>query len=353
MNLTCRAPLARVSFAACLLFFASFTDAAPVPPQLTLVNWEEWVSDKVIQSFERREKVKVNVLTYTSVEESLEHLRKNDGKVDILVGSTVLLEQLKARKQLQKLNREKLANLKHILPRFNVDPDYAVPYLWGYTGIAVRKDLVKTPVRTYAQLMALAKQNPGKVSLVTDPVEFGYALLWGLGPKNPDAESVAQLTAAVGAYQRDYADKVRLFDVDYETDNPLASGKIIAAQVYSDYASFLATDQKVPLTYVNPDDVCILWMDSMMLLAKAPQPELAHRFMNYVSEAKVAANNAMDVKSTSANPLAMQYYSKEYLANPVIKPTFNGTERCRIYKPHGAAAQKFYDGLKPVGLPAR
>lgn len=303
-----------------------------------------------MQNFERRENVKLNVLTFTSVEESLDLLAKNPGKVDMLVGSTVLLEQLKAQKKLQKLDRGKLTNLKHFLPRFNSDPDYAVPYLWGYTGILYRKDLVKTPVKNYAQFFALAKQQPGKVSLLTDPVEYAYAVLWGLGPKNPDPESLPQLKSALDLYQRDYAGKVRLFDVDYEPGNPIASGQIVDAQVYSDYASFLATDLKLPVAYVNPDDVCLLWMDSMMLMADAPQPALALKFMNYVSEAKTAANNAMDVKSTSANPLAMQFYSKEYLNNPVFKPTFEGTERCRIYKTHGPAAQKFYDGLKPAGI---
>jgi spermidine/putrescine transport system substrate-binding protein len=334
----------------CWLITGAAIAASPSVPTLTIINWEEWVSPKVVQTFERREKVKVNVLTFSSVEESLALLAANDGKADILVGSTVLLDQLKAKQQLQKLNRSKLGNVKHIMPRFSADPDYAVPYLWGYTGIAVRKDLVKTPITTYAQLLALAKQQPGKVSLMTDPVEFAYGVLWGLSPKNANPESIPQLQSALALYNKEYADKVRLSDVDYEPGNPIASGKIIAAQVYSDYASFLATDQNVPLAYVNPTDICILWMDNMMLLAKAPQPELAHRFMNYVTEAKVAANNAMEVKSTSANPLAMQFYSKEYLNNPVIKPTFDGTERCRIYKSHTPATQKFYDALNPTGI---
>ena len=122
------------------------------------------------------------------------------------------------------------------------------------------------------------------------------------------------------------------------------------AQVYSDYATFLATDLKVPVSFVNPDDVCILWMDNLMLMANAPQPALAMKFMNYLIDAKVSARNAMGVKSTAANPLAMQYYSTEYRNNPVIRPTFEGTERCRVYRGHSPAAQKFYDALKPVGI---
>lgn len=343
-----RARLTATAALAVALFVSSTAVAAT--PTLTMINWEEWVDPGVVQSFEKREKVKVNVLTYTSVEESLQLLGDNAGKVDILVGSSVLVDQLKAKKQLQKLDRKSLPNLKHILPRFNTDPDYAVPYLWGYTGILVRTDKVKTPVRTYAQLLALAKQQPGKVSLMTDPIEYSYAVDWGLNPKGADPEMLARVKESHETFARDYADKVRLYDVDYDEKNPVATGEIIAAQTYSDYATFLATEQGVPVSYVNPDDVCILWMDNLMLLATAPQPALALKFMNYLTDAKISARNAMGVKSTAANPLAMQYYTTEYRNNPVIRPTFEGTERCRVYKSHSPAAQKFYDALKPVGI---
>ncbi|MFZ5723873.1 MAG: polyamine ABC transporter substrate-binding protein [Pseudomonadota bacterium] len=331
----------------CSVLLAASAQAAQ--PVLTVVNWEEWLSPDVVKSFENKNDVKVNVLTYTSTEESLALLAANKGKVDILVGSTVQVEQLKSQKMLRRLDRNALPNVKHILPRFNADPDYAVPYLWGYSGIIYRTDLVKTPIRTYADLFALARQQPGKVSLLTDQLEYAYGVLWGMGTANPNPENTAQVGSALNAFAAAYDGKIRLFDVDYEAGNPIASGQIIAAQGYSDYATFLASEQQVPVAFVNPEDVCIVWQDNLMIPADAPQPELAQKFMNYLTEARVAARNAMAVKSTSANPLAMQYYSDAYRNNPVIRPSFEGTERCRVHKAHSPAVQKFYDRIKLIG----
>lgn len=321
--------------------------------QLTLANWEDWTSERVIRTFEQKEGVKVNLVTYTSAEESLQRLQEMDGQIDILVGNPVVFDKLRTAGKLGRLDTAKVANLKHMVPGFRVDPNYAVPYMWGYTGIAVRSDLVKTPIKTYAQLLEFAKRNPGKVSLLTDPLENSYALLWGLGPKNPDPESVAQLKEAREKFDREYADKIRLVDNDYEDDSPMASGKVIVSQIYSDYATYLVKDRKLALTYVNPDDVCIVWLESMMLMANAPQPELALRFMNYVSDAKVSARNAMDVQSSSPNAMAASYYTKEFLNNPVVNPRFQGAARCETYRIHQPPAQEHFRNLAPKGLPAK
>lgn len=337
----------------CLLFTVTAPAATPAAgdrPVLTVVNWEEWLAPDVIQSFEKKENVKVQVLTFDNIDNGLKLLEKNAGKVDIFVGGSVQVSELKARKQLARLDRTQLPNMKHMLPRFNTDPDYAVPYLWGYTGIVYRTDRVKTPIRTYAQLFALAGQNPGKVSLMSDSLEFAWAVLWGTGTASPDPESPVQLQAAMDKFRDTRAAQMVLHDVDYAPDNPLASGALIAAQVYSDYATFLSLEQHVPVAYVNPDDVCIIWQDNLMLMAKAPHPELAMRLMNYLSDARIAARNAMAVKSTAANPLAMQYYDEAYRNNPVIRPGFEGTERCRVYGVQTPAARQFYETLKPASL---
>lgn len=346
--------IARAVFVVAMAFGPGSAAAqTPPTPTLTLANWEDWTSEKVVKTFEQKEGVKVNIITYTSGEESLQRLKENDGKIDILVGNPVIFDKLKKAGKLGRLNPAKVTNLKHMVPGFQIDPEYAVPYLWGYTGIAYRNDIVKKPIRTYAQLLEYAKLNPGKVSMLTDPLENSYGVLWGLGPKDPNPESVEQLTQAREAFDRDYADKIRLVDNDYEDDNPMASGKVVVSQIYSDYAVYLVGEHKLPLTYVNPADVCIVWMESMMLMKNAPQPELAHRFMNYISEAKVSARNAMDVKSSSPNAMAATHYTREFLNNPVINPTFEGAARCHTYRIHQPHAQKFFTELEPKGLPAK
>lgn len=84
----------------------------------------------------------------------------------------------------------------------------------------------------------------------------------------------------------------------------------------------------------------LVWLESMMLMANAPQPELALRFINYVSDARVSARNAMDVRSISPNAMAATDYTQEFLDNPVVNPRFQDAARCETYRIHKPPAQE-------------
>lgn len=318
--------------------------------QLTIINWEEFLDPVAIAAFEKREGAKVVQVHFSTVEESLALSTKNIGKADIVVGGMVVTGQLKARGLLQKLDRSQLPNLKHSLPQFEADPDYVAPYLWGYTGLAWRTDKVKEPVDTYGKLLDLARKNPGKVMLTDDSMEFAHAVLmmYGKAPYNHD--DVAAVKEALAKYQAEGAKLFRIQESVYDKSWPLASGEAIAGLVYNGDIHFHREDSRAPLAYAQPKEGCFYWQENMMLLAKAPQPELALAFINYINGGKVAARNAESSNFASANPMATQFYSQAFLDNPYVLPKLEGAARCRVNKPLSPATQKFIDGLKPTGV---
>lgn len=320
-------------------------------PVLTIINWEEFLSPQVVQAFERKEGVKVNQVHFSTVEDSLALAQQNIGKADILVGGMVVTEQLKKKGLVQKLNRARLPNVKHNLPQFQTDPDYVVPYLWGYTGLAWRTDLVKEPVDSYAKLLEIARKNPGKVMLTDDGMEFAHAvlLMYGKPPYNHD--DLPALKAALAKYDAEGRKLFRIQPSVYDRTWPLAAGTAVAGQVYNGDIHFHREDSKAPLNYAQPKEGCFFWQENMMVLAKAPQAELAHRFINYINDGKVAARNAESSNYASGNPMAAQFYSKAFLDNPYIRPRLEGTTGCRVNRPLSPATQAFIDTLRPAGVP--
>lgn len=325
--------------------------ASDTPRTLTIINWEEFLSPQIVQAFEKRENAKVVQLHFATVEESLQLARDNAGKADLVVGGMVVTEQLKARGLLQKLDRSKLPNVRHALPQFAIDPDYVVPYLWGYTGLAWRTDRIREPVDSYAKLLDVARRNPGKVLLTDDAMEFAHAVLmmYGTAPYNHD--DLGALKAALAKYDAEGRKLFRIQESVYDKRWPLAAGTAVAGVVYNGDIHFHRQDSKAPLAYAQPKDGCFFWQENFMLMARAPQPELALRFLNHISDGKVAARNAQASNFAAANPLAAQFYDRTFIENPYIRPRLEGTTGCRVNKPLSPAVQKFIDELKPYGLP--
>lgn len=336
----------------CLLALSPFAAAADAAsrPTLTIINWEEFLAPAVIQAFEKREGVKIREIHFSTVEESLQLATANAGKADLVVGGMVVMQQLKKKNRLQKLDRAKLRNVKPALPQFEADADYVVPYFWGYTGLAWRTDRVKQPVDSYAKLLEIARANPGKVALTDDGMEFAHAVLMMYGKPPYRHDDLAALKAALAKYEAEGSKLFRIEPSVYDKTWPLASGEVIAGLVYNGDVQFHRDDSNAPLAYANPREGCFFWQENLMLLAKAPQPELAHKFLNYISEGKVAARNAEAVNYASGNPVATQFYSKAFMDNPYIRPRLEDTQGCRVNKPLSPEAQSFIDGLKPYGV---
>lgn len=327
------------------------TPATPGTPTLTIINWEEFLTPDLVRQFEKRENARVKLVYFSTVEESLRLARRMGGQADILVGGMVVTAQLKRENRLARLERFKLTHVKPALPQFQLDPDYAVPYLWGYTGFAWVPSKVKSPPKTYADLLALARANPGRVALTDDGMEFAHAIVHMYGTPPHDPENPAQVKAALAKYR---AEGEKLFVIkasDYEDTNPFLTGEIIAGQVYNGDMAWLRRDRNFQVGYANPSPGCFFWEENLMLLAKAPQPELAYRFLNFISEAKTAARNAEAMYYAAGNPLAASYYDMDYLSDPIILPRVEATAACRVNRPaRDPQTQTFFDSLKPTGL---
>lgn len=320
------------------------------PATLTIINWEEFLDPRVIQQFEKRENARIVQLHFSTVEESVALARASAGKADLLVGGMVVKELLGAEGRVQRLNRAKLTNVRHSLPQFAADLDYVVPYLWGYTGLATNTAKTREVIDSYPKLLAYARKNPGKAALTDDGMEFAHAVLMMYGNPPYNHDDLAAVKAALAKYDAEGRKLFRIMPSAYEADWPLTRGDVHVAMVYNGDIKYHREEFKAPLTFSRPAQGCFFWQENFMLLAKAPNPELALRFLNFINEPRVAARNAEAEFYASSNPAAALHYGKDFLENPYILPRIEATANCRVNKPLSPATQKFLDNLKPYGL---
>ena len=99
----------------------------------------EYISDEVINSFEKETGIKVSITTFESNESMYTKLL--GGTVyDVIIPSDYMIERLIAEDMVQPLDKSKLQNLDLLYDQvlnmdFDPNNDYSVPYFWGNVGI--------------------------------------------------------------------------------------------------------------------------------------------------------------------------------------------------------------------------
>src|SRR5262249_26299318 len=82
----------------------------------------------------------------------------------------------------------------------------------------------------------------------------------------------------------------------------------------------------------------------------APNPALAHAFINFLLEPDVAARNANFVKYASPNQAARDKIDPQLLADPAVYPPAAVLERCQWLLDRGPAIKKI-ERVWPDGPP--
>ena len=123
--------------------------AGPLERELRIFNWSDYIAADTISRFEAESGVRVTYDTYESNEEMVAKLVAGGDGYDIVAPSGYLVPVLVQGGLLQPLDHAVLTNWAHLLPLFvNAEADrggkYAMPYQWGTTGLAYRRDLIRT-----------------------------------------------------------------------------------------------------------------------------------------------------------------------------------------------------------------
>jgi spermidine/putrescine transport system substrate-binding protein len=278
----------------------------PEAGPLQLYNWDQYINTDVVKAFEKKYGVKVQISTFTTIDEAVAKISSGTVQFDVFVPELVFLERLVVGKVLQPLNLSYIPNLqKNVWPSlhspwYDVGARYTVPYTVYTTGIGWRADKLpgfdpSTLENPWSALWVEGPKISGKVGLLDDQHE-GLAMgLLHNGVTDVNTENPKLLNASKQALVELIGSANLKFDTnEYQH---LADGSLWLHQAWSgDMAStpfYAPKGTKASVfRYWWPDDGRgPINNDTFAVLRGAKSPVLAHLFLNHLLDTKQVFNN--------------------------------------------------------------
>lgn len=322
-----------------VLLAAACGDSRPV---LHVFNWADYFAPDTLETFERETGARVVLDTYGSGQDLVTRLQAGGGAYDVCFPSDEVLPALIGKGLLRRIDHARIPNKRNLrkdrlgLP---ADPEnaFSIPYFSGTTGIAWNRDKLSRAPASWNDLWDPA--HAGRVSILDDAREaLGAALRAdGAGVNETDPGKLRR------ARDRLLALKPNLHSCDSSPREKLVAGDLWIAQCFSGDA--VQAMEGAPIDYVVPREGGTLWVDSMAIPASARNVALAHRFIDYILRADVAAKLAEAVGYGSPNEAAVPLMSERVRGNPIVLPPADVLSRCELLGRLGDAEKKLIDDL--------
>ncbi|WP_404943947.1 PotD/PotF family extracellular solute-binding protein [Ralstonia solanacearum] len=300
--------------------------------ELNVFNWNNSLSQDTLDRFQVECHCKVNLSYYGSMEEALAKLAGGARGFDVIGPSNYGVPALVRLGLLQPLDKSAIPNAANIDPAYldtTLDPHnvYSLPYdftitLIGYNEARLRElGLDPTSWALVFDPKVLAKIR-GKVTVLDDPREvIAEALRYkGYSANSRDPTQLREAVAAI----RDAMPYWAAFN-SQSYIRELTVGNIWVVLGYSNdiyQASMDARRAKRPFSIGEAlqREGNGMTGDSFVIPKTAPHPQLAHQFINFMLQGKVAAELTNTLGSGNPNRAARAYIRPELLDQPTITP---------------------------------
>ncbi len=305
---------------------------------VNVYNWSDYIDAQVLKDFEKETGIRVNYDTFDSNEVLETKLLTGKTGYDVVVPSATFLQRQIQAGVYQKLDQDKLPNLKHMDPLllerteiFDPDNEYSVNYMWGTSGYGVNQEKVlalnpDAPIGSWDLLFdvgELSKIAECGVYVMDEPDEMFPAAMHYLGI-DPDSNDPNDIRKA-GELLETIRPYIRKFH-NSEFVNSLANGDICLAYGWSGDVLQAAdraeeAGKGVKVTYILPKEGAQMWFDQIAIPADAENAEEAHEFINYLMRPDVIARMSDYIFYANGNKDATPLVDKEVTLNTNIYPT--------------------------------
>jgi spermidine/putrescine transport system substrate-binding protein len=296
--------------------------------ELRIFIWSEYMDEEQMPAdFEKATGIRVRLDIYENNEEMVAKLMAGGvNQYDIVVPSDYIMPVLINQKLIQPLDHAKIPNLKNLKPIFreaSYDPGnkWSVAWQWGTVGLMYRKDKVNPEdLQSWSILLDPAKQ-PGPFWLIDSVREMmGIPLLYlGYDFNSVDPKEVKEAADLLAATKK--SKNCLGFKPGVGGKNDVVAGTAVAAIVYNGDAIQSVSEDPEKLGFTIPKEGSEIWYDSMCIPAQAPNPDAAHKWINWILEPEVGAALSNYNQYATPNEAAMAFITPEDLNNPGIYPT--------------------------------
>jgi len=314
---------------------------------LNVLNWGDYIDPSLLRQFEDETGISVKYTTMTSNEEMLVKLASPDNIYDVCFPSDYIIEKLIAENLLYALDKDNIPNLKNIDSRFldlSFDPgnQYSVPYMWGTVGILYNTTMVSDTVDSWNILWD--EKYAGEILMydsMRDTIGITLKKLgYDINTRNEEdilaaQEALIAQKPLVRAYLTD--------DIKME----LINGNAAMGVVYSGDAVYCISENP-DLAYVVPKEGSNVWFDNIIVPKTSQHTAEAEKFINFLCDAEVAAQNSDYIGYSTPNAAALALMGSDYIDDPTYNPPQDVLDRCQIYHDLGDFVKVFSDAWTKV-----
>ena len=339
----------RVDVAALIATLAACHGAAPGTDAgenvLNLYSWAEYFPDPVIEQFTAETGIRVNYSVFDSNDVAETTLSAGHSGFDLVtVNAAPHLGRQIPRGLWREIDKSRLQNLGNIdasilrmLGRIDPGNRYALPYMWGTTGIIFNPEMIAAalpdaPVDsldmvfrpeivrhfrkcgvsvlgTWVDMVPILSQYLGRPDLPADPATLA---------------AIASTYAAVRPFIR-RATTSGYYDQLARGELCLAIGYSADAMVARRLAAQIGTG--VRIEFRHPREAVPMYIDAFAIPSDAPHPTAALRFIDFALRPEIGAQLAQATGFSIANAAALERLDPALRDNPLAYPPPSVRER--------------------------
>ena len=334
--------------------------SAAVAEEVHVYNWSDYIDEELLAKFEEETGIDLIYDVFDSNELLETKMLAGGSGYDVVVPTGTFRQRQIIAGSFQPLDKSKLPNIDNmwdvIQKRTDVyDPagEYSINYMWGTTGIGANVGKVKEILGEDAELNSLSlifdpekaeKLSACGIHLLDAPTEVIPAALtyagWEGGPDDHSDAALAKAEEVIMAI-RPYIQKFH----SSELINALANGDICLALGWSgdilqarDRAA--EADNGVEVTYEVPKEGALMWFDQMAIPVDAPNPDAAHKFLNFIMDPENMAAASNYVYYANGNKASQEFLNEDVIGDTAIYPDEATLENLYTVTPFEGSEQR-------------
>ncbi|KAF3361409.1 Spermidine/putrescine-binding periplasmic protein 2 [Chlamydiales bacterium STE3] len=314
--------------------------SSPNIPELHLFMWADYIKPEIIRRFEEEYNCRIVIDTYDSNEAMYAKLKLGVTGYDLIFPSIYIFDLMLAQKMIEEINYQNISNAKQLDPvylkRLSKEAvKYGIPYMLSFTGVGYRNDKIEVPISSWDVFGQ--KTYKGRMTMLNDMRETLGACLRFLGYSvntlNPD--EIHQAADLLISWKKNLA---KLENEQYK--NGIATAEFLIVQGYNGDISQVAKEN-ASISFSYPREGTNFTIDLAAIPKKAPNPQLALKFINYLLEPAIAAENICFTSFLSPNTGAYELLDEETRNNPMLFPPSEVLEKAELLQPVDSAISDY------------
>ncbi len=337
---------------------ATLAATAAAAEEVRVYNWSDYIDEELLAKFEQETGIELIYDVFDSNEVLETKMLAGGSGYDVVVPTGTFLQRQISAGAFQALDREKLPNIGNMwsvisdrTSKYDPENQYSINYMWGTTGLGVNVPRVKeilgedAPVDSWD--LVFKPENMEKlaecgVHFLDAPAEMIPAALNYIGedPDSHDPDVIEKAGEVFGPVRPHIA---KFHSSEYI--NALANGDICVAVGWSgdilqarDRAA--EADNGVEISYFSPKEGAQMWFDQMAIPVDAPNPEGAHKFLNFIMDAQNMAAASNYVYYANGNKASQEFLNEDVIGDPAIYPSAEALDNTFTTTPYDARVQR-------------